>query len=128
MLLQFFKYSVRIVQRSVIALLLFATFQSTLKAQTVDATTMSNKVMAGYQGWFRTPGDRSESRGWAHWFNAQVPSANKLAFDTWPDMSELTKGEEYAVPGFTHADGSPAYLYSAQNYKTVLRHFQWMKE
>jgi len=102
--------------------------QSPLRAQTVDATTMSNKVMAGYQGWFRAPGDRGENRGWAHWFNAQTPNANKLAFDTWPDMSELSKGEKHAVPGFTYPDGSPAYLYSAQNYKTVLRHFQWMKQ
>jgi hypothetical protein len=97
-------------------------------AQTVDATTMNNKVMAGYQGWFRAPGDKGENRGWAHWFNAQVPNANKLAFDTWPDMSELSKREKYAVPGFTYPDGSPAYLYSAQNYRTVLRHFQWMKQ
>jgi hypothetical protein len=85
-------------------------------------------VMAGYQGWFRAPGDGRGNRGWAHQFNAPVPSPEKLAFDTWPDMSELTKSEKYAVPGFTYPDGSQAYLYSAQNYKTVLRHFQWLKE
>ncbi len=83
--------------------------------------------MAGYQGWFRTPGDHDGNRGWAHLFNSPVPSPAKLAFDTWPDMSELTRGEKYAVPGFTYPDGSQAYLYSAQNPKTVLRHFQWMK-
>jgi len=96
-------------------------------AQTVDATTMNNKVMAGYQGWFRAPGDAGGNRGWAHQFNGPV-SPEKLAFDTWPDMSELTKSEKYPVPGFTYPNGSQAYLYSAQNYKTVLRHFQWMKE
>ncbi len=42
-------------------------------------------------------------------------------------MSELTPDEKQPVPGFFHADGSPAYLYSALNYQTVLRHFQWMK-
>ncbi len=93
----------------------------------VDATTMNNKVMAGYQGWFRTPDDRSGNQGWAHLFNAATPSPEKLAFDIWPDMSELSKAEEYIVPGFSYSDKSPAYLYSAQNPKTVLRHFQWMK-
>jgi hypothetical protein len=33
-------------------------------AQTADATTINNKVMAGYQGWFRTPGDE--------WFRGKV--------------------------------------------------------
>lgn len=109
--------------------LLTGVFPNTLLAQDiVDATSMSNKVMAGYQGWFRTPGDSQGNKGWAHLFNGPVPAPERLAFDTWPDMSELTKKEKYAVPGFSYADGSKAYLYSAQNYSTVLRHFQWMKE
>jgi len=53
--------------------------------------------------------------------------SQSLAFDTWPDMSEYSAAEKYAVPGFTNPDGSQAYLYSAQNYQTVLRHFQWMQ-
>lgn len=102
---------------------------SALHAQElVDASTMSNKIMAGYQGWFRTPGDGQGNKGWAHLFNGPVPRPEKLAFDTWPDMSELGKKEKYPVPGFTYADGSQAYLYSAQNYPTVLRHFKWMKQ
>jgi hypothetical protein len=110
-------------------LVLLATFDSQLKAQdVVDATTMNNKIMAGYQGWFRTPGDRAGNQGWGHLFNSATPSPDKLGFDTWPDMSELTSGEKAAVPGFTYPDGSQAYLYSAQNPKTVLRHFQWMKD
>ena len=31
-------------------------------------------------------------------------------------------------PRFEHADGSPAQVFSAFNDKTVLRHFQWMKD
>jgi hypothetical protein len=111
-----------------IVLFIVVTSSSPLRAQTVDASTMTNKVMAGYQGWFRAPGDRAGNKGWAHQFNSAIPSPDKLGFDTWPDMSELSKGEKYAVPGFTHPDSSQAYLYSAQNYKTVLRHFQWLKE
>jgi|GEM_PF-761045 len=113
---------------TIVILLILITIGAQSHAQTVDATTMNNKVMAGYQGWFRTPGDRDGYRGWSHLFNAQIPVPNKLGFDSWPDMSELTKGEKAAVPGFTYPDGSQAYLYSAQNPKTVLRHFQWMKQ
>jgi len=91
----------------------------------VDATSMNNKIMAGYQGWFRTPGDSPENKGWSHLFNANL---TRPGFDTWPDMSELDQDEKYAVPGFTYPDGSQAYLYSAQNPKTVLRHFKWMKQ
>jgi hypothetical protein len=87
---------------------------------------MNNKIMAGYQGWFRTPGDNpKDKQGWSHLFNADL---TRPGFDTWPDMSEYSAGEKAAVPGFTHPDGRQAYLYSAQNPKTVLRHFQWMKQ
>ena len=32
----------------------------------VDATTLHGKVLCGYQGWFRCPGDETEE-GWVHW-------------------------------------------------------------
>ncbi len=36
--------------------------------QTVDATTLRKKVMCGYQGWFRCPGDGGSQ--WIHWSHA----------------------------------------------------------
>jgi hypothetical protein len=99
-----------------------------LKAQdVVDATTWDNKIMAGYQGWFRNPGDNPKDthQGWSHLFNANL---TRPGFDMWPDMSEYAADEKTAVPGFTLPDGSQAYLYSAQNSKAVLCHFQWMKK
>jgi len=98
-----------------------------VQAQSADATSLNNKVMAGYQGWFRAPNDRPASITWAHWFNSQTPDMRNMAFDTWPDMSEYSAEEKHAVPGFSYADGSQAYLYSAQNYHSVLRHFEWMR-
>jgi hypothetical protein len=120
-------------KRGFVMLLVFAAFIPRLKAQNVvDATTMNNKIMAGYQGWFRTPGDRPGSKSWAHVFNTSADHAEltpaRLAIDTWPDLSEYGADEKAAVPGFTYPDGSQAYMYSAQNPKTVLRHFQWMKQ
>jgi hypothetical protein len=111
------------------AVLLLAAPAAHLHAQMVDATSLNNKVMAGYQGWFRAPGDAPGNNGWSHWFNSGRSSAagRGLGFDTWPDVSEFTDAEKYAVPGFAYADGSQAYLYSALNAQTVLRHFQWMQ-
>lgn len=117
-----FKYSI------VMAVLVLTVSAIELPAQTVDATTMTNKVMTGYQGWFRTPGDFRGNTGWAHWFNSSTLAPRALAFDTWPDMSELDADEKYAVPGYTNPDGSQAFLYSAQHPKTVLRHFKWMEQ
>lgn len=107
-------------------LLFFLILPFSLRAQDlVDATSLNNKVMAGYQGWFRTPGDGGDNRGWAHLFNK---SLSYPAFDSWPDMREYSADEKSVVPGFHYPDGRRAYLYSAQNPKVVLRHFQWMEQ
>jgi len=38
----------------------------------VDTTTLSNKVMCGYQGWFNVEGDGA-GRGWFHWTRRPGP-------------------------------------------------------
>src|SRR5262245_61057971 len=79
----------------------------------VDATTLRHKVLCGYQGWFRCPGDPA-GEGWQHW--ARNPSRitpGSVTFEMWPDLSEYTAEEQYAAPGFTHPDGKPAYLFSS---------------
>jgi len=43
-------------------------------------------------------------------------------------MSEMGKDERFAVPGFTYPDGSQAELFSSHNARTVLRHFEWMRD
>jgi hypothetical protein len=94
----------------------------------VDTTTLSNKVMCGYQGWFGAPGDGSPDSGWRHWTKQEGPFADGNAkVDLWPDMSELTPGERF-VTDFTLADGRPAEVFSSYEKPTVLRHFQWMRD
>jgi len=94
---------------------------------TVDTSTMEHKLLMGYQGWFTCPNDGSLMNGWFHWFRDQNPDATSFRVDMYPDVSELTPGElcptHMALP-----DGKPAYLYSAYNPTTVLRHFQWMAQ
>ena len=93
----------------------------------VDATTMVGKLMAGYQGWFGGPGD-DDNIGWSHWSsNVYSLTTATLQIDPWPDMTEFTPAEQFAVPGFTDPDGGTALLFSSDRARTVLRHFQWME-
>jgi len=100
--------------------------ETTLPHTTVDPSTMDGKLMMGYQGWFSCPDDGSDT-GWFHWFNDAVPDAAHLRVDMWPDTGELTPAERCPT-SMKYPDGSPAYLYSASNPTTVMRHFQWMSQ
>ncbi len=95
-------------------------------AGVVDASTLTGKVLLGYQGWFNCPGDGSPGNNWRTWSRG-VPGPGTLTIDLYPDLSELDADERCAVPGMT-IGGKPAYLYSAWNRKTVARHFRWMKD
>ena len=90
----------------------------------VDPSTLDNKVLFGYQGWFTCPADGSQR--WTHWSRG-VPAAETLTVELYPDLSELDADERCEVPGMT-IGGKPAYLFSSRNQKTVSRHFRWMKE
>ena len=93
----------------------------------VDVTTMNQKVMCGYQGWFNAEGDGAD-RGWTHWTKRRAPFADGNAkIDLWPDVSELGAEERFAT-GFKRADGRVAEVFSSFKEATVLRHFQWMRE
>jgi hypothetical protein len=92
----------------------------------VDRTTLTNKIMCGYQGWFSAPGDGG-GRGWAHWATRKGFQPGSAKVDLWPDVAELNPDERFATP-FRHADGSVAEVFSSFTRKTVLRHFKWMEE
>lgn len=93
----------------------------------VDVSTMTGKVMCGYQGWFNCDGDGAE-RGWVHWTKkgGMPPSPDNVKVDLWPDVSEYGADELFATD-FKLKDGSPAKVFSSYKPATVLRHFQWMK-
>jgi hypothetical protein len=90
---------------------------------------LAGKVLCGYQGWFRCPGDGVTPPGnWTHWMQGDKPPGKLLpATEMWPDLTEFGADEKYPFPGFTHDNGSPAYLFSSANGKTVRRHFDWMR-
>jgi hypothetical protein len=103
------------------------TAQSFRLGPEVNASTLSNKLMMGYQGWFACPNDGSAVNQWQHWSNGKTPVATNLDVDFWPDISELGSNELFST-GMKLPDGSPAKLYSAYNQATVMRHFKWMKD
>ena len=92
----------------------------------VDTSTLTGKVMCGYQGWFSAEGDGAR-RGWSHWGLRGRFKPGFCSIDLWPDVRELDSDEKYATP-FRHRDGSTAYVFSSMNRKTVVRHFRWMQE
>jgi hypothetical protein len=95
-------------------------------AKGLDASTLTGKVMSGYQGWFTTPGDASE-RGWRHYPSRGQFKPGQCNIDLWPDVSELDEDEKYPA-AFRHQDGRIASVFSSHNAKTVLRHFRWMEQ
>jgi hypothetical protein len=92
----------------------------------VDRTTLTGKIMCGYQGWFTTPTDGA-NRGWTHYGYRGKFEPGSCCIDLWPDVSDLDSDEKYLTP-FKLPDGSAASVFSSHNSKTVLRHFQWMRQ
>ena len=93
----------------------------------VDVSTLTGKVMCGYQGWFAAPGDGSGSN-WVHYGeNRHLFAPGHCTFDLWPDVNELGADEKFST-AFTNQDGSTAYVFSPCKSNTVLRHFQWMRD
>lgn len=92
----------------------------------IDRTTLTGKVVAGYQGWFNTPTDGA-GLGWKHYGRRGEFRPGRANIDLWPDVSELAAEEKYDT-AFRYADGRIAQVYSPYNRQTVLRHFAWMKD
>jgi hypothetical protein len=92
----------------------------------IDCTTLTGKVMCGYQGWFSAEGD-GDGKGWSHYGSRGAFAPGHCGIDLWPDVSELGADEKYPT-AFRHADGSAADVFSSYNPTTVLRHFHWMQQ
>jgi len=64
----------------------------------VDPSTLTGKVMAGYQGWFNCEGDGA-NLGWTHWAkDRRKPfGPGNVGVDLWPDVSEYDDDELYTT-------------------------------
>jgi len=96
-------------------------------AQVADPTTLNNKIVAGYQGWFSCPGDGGNQ--FIHWSRSTTDIGPGLyTVDLWPEVSELDIDELFPCPHVTLQNSSMGQLFSSHTLKTVERHFKWMKE
>lgn len=62
----------------------------------VDTSTLTGKIVCGYQGWFNCEGDGADL-GWVHRVkDRKKPMQDGNAkIDLWPDVSELSQSERY---------------------------------
>ncbi|KAI0757455.1 hypothetical protein C8Q80DRAFT_1090899 [Daedaleopsis nitida] len=95
-----------------------------------DPSTIHDKFLVGYQGWFTCAGDGEPvgpgHHGWLHWFDYPIPDGGRPNMDLWPDVSEYTPSELFPAPGVKYPNGEQAFLFSSRHPKTVQRHFHWM--
>lgn len=96
-----------------------------LEAKEVDNSSLLGKTLFGYQGWFAVPSDPI-NRFW-HWGDNLNSSSGVIGVEMFPDMRELCRDEKYGT-AFTYPDGSPAYLFSSQNERTIMRHMKWLRD
>jgi len=81
-------------------------------------------VMAGYQGWFRAPGDGA-NEGWGHYALAGKVDSTHIHIDLWPAVDEYKSTYPTSLK---NPDGTSAQLFSSWDASTTDLHFKWMKE
>ena len=96
------------------------------RSEVRNPSGIQGRVLTGYQGWFRTPGDGS-GMGFYHYRNGRKFEPGSCTIDIWPDLTGFDEDEKFDTP-FKHKDGSTAQVFSSMNPKTVNRHFRWMKD
>jgi hypothetical protein len=95
----------------------------------VTSSTLTNKILVGYQGWFTYPGDGAPINKWKHWFGTEgVPAVNNLTVDMYPSMDEYDPADLTDASPLTMKDGTKAKFYSSAKPGVVLRHFEWMRD
>ncbi len=91
---------------------------------TVRFPSYNGLVMAGYQGWFNTPGDGA-GMGWKHYRKGNDFAPGRCSIDLWPDVGEYPVS--YTTE-FIHSDGSAARVFSSHDLSTTDLHFRWMQQ
>lgn len=113
--------------RVLIALIFF--IPSLINAQTKHGlpgkySSYKGLVMAGYQGWFRAPGDGSGDE-WGHYGRDGKFDKDHNTIDFWPDVSDYEKTYD---TDFKYPDGTFARVFSSLDKSTTDLHFKWMQE
>ena len=94
----------------------------------VDSSTIKNKVLCGYQGWFGTTPGSPSGYDWRHWSikSNNAPAPGNVQFDLFPDLSEYPADALYPT-GLKYANGETVGLYATSRPGVVDLHVQWMQ-
>jgi len=95
--------------------------QSAKASASVDSSTLTGKLIMGYQGWFNCPGDGTKV-GWWHWYTGPDPTVDFL-----PNAADYPTAEQ-CVTSMLDAAGNPVNLFSDANPATVETQFAWMQQ
>ena len=61
------------------------------QTQVVDPSSMNNRILVGYQGWFNAPNDGGNT--WGHWSRSSTDIGPGLyTVDMWPDVKRARSG------------------------------------
>jgi hypothetical protein len=93
----------------------------------VDSSSLKGKVIAGYQGWFRTPND-IEDGGWRHWISGRTMVPENFVNDMWPDLTEYDPATLFRAGSVLAAGGAPVHVFSSASYPALLKDFRWMRK
>jgi len=96
-----------------------------------SAEGLSGRLILGYQGWFGCPGDYAGNQRWQHWViqekDKSGPTPDSIRVDILPAVQGIPESELCRTDMRT-PDGAPIWLFSSQNDKVVLSHFNSMAE
>src|SRR5258708_15732116 len=98
-----------------LATILFLMLFLGASAQKQHYPSYNGLVMAGYQGWFNTPGD-SAGRHWHHYELRGVFAPGSCEIDFWPDVREYPKVYKTS---FQYTDGQPASVFSPSDHRPL---------
>jgi hypothetical protein len=85
----------------------------------------AGRLIVGYQGWFGCPGDFRANREWQHWFDGP-PDGRTLTVDMLPSVAAY-EPQDLCDNGVKARDGRTLKLFSSQNPRIVMKHFEWMQ-
>jgi hypothetical protein len=119
-----------VIWRWVAVLSLLAVFASVQPGWTVpqiDNSTITNKILCGFQGWFSCLEDGGGN--WTHWADdSSWIGPTNYHTDIWPDVTEYDPSDLYFVPNTTLTQGGTPYLFSDHSQTAINVQFRWMLE
>ena len=84
-------------------------------------------VLAGYQGWFTTPGDGLLGR-WSHWSAGTIPRPGRVTFELYPDVRDYSQADTFRTGLGRLGDGRPSRLFASGREGVLDVHFGWMRQ